>query len=164
MSVPSSQPGTYAVLLSPNHPGPVSIGRLGILSLSTGVFVYVGSALGPGGIAARCRHHHRIATRPHWHLDYLRPHCEIIGCWIAYGTERREHAWARALGSLPDVRWPLLGFGSSDCDCPAHLVALPSAPTAATLRALLGDGTWRDPRHLNHNRACSFSYDSGSPA
>ncbi|SDX19118.1 GIY-YIG nuclease family protein [Thiocapsa roseopersicina] len=128
MSVPSSLPGTYAVLLSPIHQEPVQIGRLGILMLSTGVFIYVGSALGPGGIASRCRHHQRISTSPHWHLDYLRPHCEIIGYWIVYGTERREHAWAHALGRLPGVRRPLPGFGSSDCDCPTHLIELNAAP------------------------------------
>jgi Uri superfamily endonuclease len=141
MSVPSSQPGTYAVLLSPNHQEPVQIGRLGILILSTGVFIYVGSALGPGGIASRCRHHQRIATRPHWHLDYLRPNCEIIGYWIAYGTERREHAWAQALGRIPGARRPLHGFGASDCDCPAHLVELDAAPPPETLIRVLGPGT-----------------------
>jgi Uri superfamily endonuclease len=102
MRVPSNLPGTYAVLLSPRHQEPVPIGRLGILMPGTGAFIYVGSALGPGGIAARCRHHRRIATRPHWHLDYLRPHCEIIGYWIAYGTERREHAWNRPLAASPE--------------------------------------------------------------
>ena len=142
MSTPIlSQPGTYAVLLSPSHQGPVTIGRLGILMPGTGVFIHVGSALGPGGIASRCRHHHRIATRPHWHLDYLRPHCEIIGYWIAYGNERREHAWARALGSLSDVRWPLAGFGASDCDCPAHLVELDAVPQPETLIPVLGPGS-----------------------
>jgi Uri superfamily endonuclease len=74
-------------------------------------------------------------------LDYLRPHCEIIGCWIAYGTERREHAWARALGSLPDVRWPLPGFGSSDCDCQAHLVELDAGLEPETVIRALGTGT-----------------------
>jgi Uri superfamily endonuclease len=138
---PSSQPGTYAVLLSPSHRGPVPIGRLGILMLGIGVFIYVGSALGPGGIASRCRHHHRIATRPHWHLDYLRPHCVIIGYWIAYGTERREHTWAQALGRLPGVRRPISGFGSSDCDCPTHLFELDAAPQPETLMPILGTRT-----------------------
>jgi Uri superfamily endonuclease len=140
-TTPSSQPGTYAVLLSPSHHGPVPIGRLGILMLGTGVFIYVGSALGPGGIASRCRHHHRIATRPHWHLDYLRPHCEIIGYWIAYGTERLEHTWAHALGRLPGVRRPISGFGSSDCDCPTHLFELDTAPQPETLIHILRPGT-----------------------
>lgn len=137
----SGQPGTYAVLLSPNHQGPVPIGRLGILMLGNGCIIYVGSALGPGGVASRCRHHRRIATRPHWHLDSLRPHCEIIGYWIAYGTERREHAWAQALALIPGARRPLPGFGSSDCDCSAHLVELDAAPQPETLIRVLGTGT-----------------------
>ncbi|MGQ9660683.1 MAG: GIY-YIG nuclease family protein [Thermochromatium sp.] len=130
--------GTYLVWLIPMHPGPVRIGRLGTLLLAGGDLLYVGSALGPGGWWARCRHHERLAVRPHWHLDYLRPHCRVVGGWMAPGRERREHVWARALGTLPEASWPLMGFGSSDCDCPAHLIRLDRAPETAALSALLG--------------------------
>jgi Uri superfamily endonuclease len=134
------RPGTYAMLLAPETVGGVRIGRLGTLDLTAGVFVYVGSALGAGGIAARCRHHRRISVRPHWHLDYLRPHCRILGVWAAYGRERLEHRWASILGALPDACWPLLGFGASDCRCPAHLIWLAEVPTVADLARLLGHG------------------------
>jgi Uri superfamily endonuclease len=146
MSAPqASRPGTYAVVLRPQHPGPVKIGRLGTLVLDNRVFIYVGSALGPGGVAARCRHHQRIAARPHWHLDYLRPHCEILRYWVAYGTERREHDWAQAVGELADARWPLAGFGSSECDCPAHLIGLDAAPDAEIMARTLAEGAWWIP-------------------
>jgi Uri superfamily endonuclease len=137
-----TRPGTYALPLVPEIVGTVRIGRLGDLTLDGGVFVYVGSALGPGGVAARCRHHRRIATRPHWHLDHLRPACQVLAIWVAYGQERREHLWALALGQLPDARWPLLRFGASDCRCPAHLLWLPDAPTIMRLRHTLGPGCW----------------------
>lgn len=146
MPTPGPSPtGTYVVMLAPETRGPVPIGRLGHLILDGAILAYVGSALGPGGIAARCRHHYRIATRPHWHLDYLRPHCVILGCWVSPGTTRHEHTWARALGATAGAGYPLRGFGASDCGCPAHLVALPSAPTATTLRAILGHGDWWGP-------------------
>lgn len=135
-------PGTYAVVLEALEHGRVPIARLGELALSDGVYCYVGSALGPGGLAARCRHHERLAARPHWHLDYLRPHCRIIGFWVAPGPTRCEHAWAQALGAQPSARWPLPGFGASDCRCPAHLIWLPETPTGAALRAVLGEGNW----------------------
>ena len=134
--------GTYLVRLIPERSGPVHIGRLGTLTLDGGELLYVGSALGPGGLAARCRHHGRLAARPHWHLDYLRPYC-----WVARGLERREHVWARALGTLPGASWPLLRFGASDCDCPAHLIRLEQAPASETLSALLGVPlVWRAAR------------------
>ena len=141
--------GTYLVRLIPEHFGSVRIGKLGTLVLTAGEeLIYVGSALGSGGLTARCRHHGRAATRPHWHLDYLRPHCRLIGCWVTRGLERREHDWAHALGTLSDASWPQLGFGSSDCDCPAHLIRLESAPETATLCALLGVSlSWRTATH-----------------
>ncbi len=137
-----SRPGSYVVLLAPNQPGRVQIGRLGTLVLDGGVFLYVGSALGPGGVAARCRHHRRIASRAHWHLDYLRPHCRLLAFWIAHGDQRLEHQWAAALSDLPGACWPLARFGASDCRCPSHLIRVPETPTPADLRATLGVGRW----------------------
>lgn len=137
----ASSPGTYAVLLRPSHRGTIRIGRLGTLQLDGGCLIYVGSAQGPGGVAARCRHHLLPAARPHWHLDHLRPHCRITGLWVSYGTACLEHDWVRALASLPGAHIPLPGFGARDCRrCPAHLVRLPHAPSAATLRHCLGVG------------------------
>ncbi|MBK1701875.1 GIY-YIG nuclease family protein [Thiococcus pfennigii] len=137
-----ARPGTYVVVLEPRGRGVVPIGRLGELTLVAGTYLYVGSALGPGGVAARCRHHERLAARPHWHLDYLRPYCRILGCWVAHGRERREHVWARALGALPEAGWPLAGFGASDCDCPAHLIWHPEPPSTTLFEATLGEGAW----------------------
>jgi len=136
------RPGSYAVVLEPTDRGPVRIGRLGSLRLELGCYVYVGSALGPGGVAARCRHHMRISARPHWHLDYLRPRCRIVRIWTAYGLQRREHEWAAALGALPASRRPLPGFGASDCRCPAHLIQLSELPDEDLFCRVLGKGEW----------------------
>jgi len=135
-----SRPGSYLVLLQPAAAGEVQVGRLGELDLSGGVLVYAGSALGPGGVGARCAHHRRISPRPRWHLDYLRPHCQLIGIWASFGRERLEHQWAQGLAEWPDATVPLAGFGASDCRCPAHLIRLPGPPTTRRLRALPGAG------------------------
>jgi Uri superfamily endonuclease len=134
-------PGTYAVLLQPLQCD-IRIGRLGSLRLDGGCLIYVGSAQGPGGVAARCRHHLRSMARPRWHLDYLRPHCRITGLWVSYGNACLEHDWVRSLAALPGAAHPLAGFGASDCrqQCPAHLIHLPQAPSAAELRRCLGEG------------------------
>ena len=55
----TAQPGTYVLVLASQRTDPVRIGRLGTLALKPGVFIYVGSAFGPGGLAARIRHHRR---------------------------------------------------------------------------------------------------------
>jgi Uri superfamily endonuclease len=143
----NSRPGTYALFLAPRQQGTIRIGRLGPLTLNgvDEVFLYVGRALGPGGVAARCRHHHRIAPRSHWHLDYLRPYCDLIGVWVSFGQQRLEHHWAQAFGAWPGARWPLPGFGASDCRCPAHLIALPEVPISCHLHQNLGAGEWLEP-------------------
>lgn len=45
------QPGTYALVLASRGEKRIRIGGIGTLRLRTGFYVYVGSALGPGGLA-----------------------------------------------------------------------------------------------------------------
>src|SRR5208337_3227365 len=66
-------PGTYALLLSTASDAEIRVGRLGDMRLQSGFYVYVGSALGPGGVRARVNHHMRASPRHHWHIDYVRP-------------------------------------------------------------------------------------------
>jgi Uri superfamily endonuclease len=131
------RPGTYVVVLQTAVPVQVRIGALGMLELRNGVYLYVGSAFGPGGVAARCAHHLRIAARPRWHLDYLRPHCCIRGFWVAYDVPCLEHVWAVALGLLPGAGLPLPRFGAGDCRCPAHLYHFAREPMRRALAQAL---------------------------
>jgi len=64
-----ARPGTYAVLLSSDSDDEISVGRLGDMRLQSGVYLYVGSAFGPGGVRARVNHHLHASSRPHWHID-----------------------------------------------------------------------------------------------
>jgi Uri superfamily endonuclease len=102
-----------------------------------GFYVYVGSALGPGGVAGRVRHHEGRAARPHWHVDYLRAHARLGEVWYAYGPRRREHAWAALVGGLPGASVPLRGFGASDCGCESHLYRFAERPAASAFRRRL---------------------------
>ncbi|MEJ2590508.1 MAG: DUF123 domain-containing protein [Candidatus Thiodiazotropha sp.] len=86
-----------------------------------GWYLYVGSAFGPGGVAARCNHHRRISERPRWHIDYLRAAASLRGIWFTHDTERREHHWAAILSRDMGLECPVAGFGASDCGCESHL-------------------------------------------
>jgi len=125
--VPKSQfglearPGTYALLLSSATDARIRVGRLGDMCLQSGFYIYVGSAFGPGGVRARVTHHLHATPRPHWHIDFLRPHASVEEVWLYHGRKQREHLWARLLSSQPGVSVPIPGFGSSDCGCEAHL-------------------------------------------
>ena len=74
-----SQPGTYALLLEATAKQDVPIGKLGVLHMLPGIYVYVGSALGPGGLAARVERHAPREKTLHWHIDYLRAETRLIG-------------------------------------------------------------------------------------
>ena len=118
--IADSRPGAYALWLTIAEPLHLTVGQRGELRLLPGCCVYVGSALGPGGLRARIAHHARIAARPHWHIDYLRRHAPLTEVWYSADPVRREHHWAALLQTLGGTV-PLPGFGSSDCHCPAHL-------------------------------------------
>lgn len=119
--------GTYALLLYCERPGRVRVGRLGWMKLERGYYVYVGSALGPGGLEARLGHHRRRARRPHWHIDYLRRRCALVEVYSRESEERLECEWARALGA------GVAGFGASDCRCCSHLFHFADRPVLAAI-------------------------------
>lgn len=114
------QPGIYILVLS-GKAETLSVGSLGEIMFQAGFYCYVGSALGPGGLA-RVSRHIRLAnnrgTRPRWHIDHLliHPGFRLVQVYCAETRERLECSLARGL-ILPVIP----GFGSSDCTCPGHL-------------------------------------------
>lgn len=127
---PPARPGTYVLVLKCPRSTRLPVGRLGVLRVEKGYYVYVGSAYGPGGLAARIRHHSQAAARPHWHIDYLRARCEWVDCWFTTDFPQCEHNWAEVMRTFPGAGVPFARFGSSDCDCHAHLFWLAKRPSA----------------------------------
>ena len=123
-----SCPGTYALILRATDGRRLQVGCLGVLHVHPGYYVYVGSAFGPGGVRARIAHHQRVASRPHWHIDYLRPCTHLEYVWYTYDRQRREHQWAQGFAGLPGAAVPLVGFGASDCACVTHLFCFTERP------------------------------------
>jgi Uri superfamily endonuclease len=99
----------------------VLVGTLGEIAFRHGWHIYVGSALGSGGLA-RMERHIDLAQKndrhPKWHVDYLltSDHFHLRYAVAAATTKPLECDLARAIGgrSIP-------GFGCSDCDCTSHL-------------------------------------------
>jgi Uri superfamily endonuclease len=128
------QRGTYALVFRLARASDVCVGRLGRYSLRPAFYVYVGSAFGPGGLAARLKHHLGSLARPHWHVDYLRQAADLEEIWLADGSVRREHAWATLLRELPRAAIAVRRFGSSDCSCESHLFEFPRRPSVRTFQ------------------------------
>jgi len=130
-------PGTYILILGALIKGRVRVGALGTLKLEPGFYAYVGSARGPGGLAARLAHHYRRTRSPHWHIDYLRRHTMLHEIWIARDVAEREHGWAEVLESDPLAMLPLPRFGASDCRCRSHLFRFSHRPSVSAFRRRL---------------------------
>ena len=123
-----SLPGTYALVLASTKTAHVQVGRLGILQLQPGYYVYVGSALGPGGLQARVTHHLMTVARPHWHIDYLRAHANPDEIWYCHDRIPWECRWASCISLMRGASIPLAGFGASDCACESHLYFFKGLP------------------------------------
>lgn len=112
--------GTYSLIFQ-NPACSVRVGALGDVAFDAGFHVYVGSALGGGGLKRLDRHialadsHGRS---PKWHVDYLL--CDsrfVLVCAVyAVSTERAECQIAAAF-----VTGGVARFGCSDCGCRSHL-------------------------------------------
>ncbi len=126
------QPGTYALILELSAPQDLQIGRLGRFHFPAGVYVYLGSARGPGGIRARLGRHLRGGTKTRWHIDYLRASARVAGYGFQVQDASQKTAihlecqWSQEMVKLPSAVTLVKKFGASDCDsgCQAHLVFL----------------------------------------
>jgi len=114
---------------------PVRIGALGVVSFRAGWYIYVGSALGSGGLK-RLRRHISLAQlhdkQPKWHVDYLlTSSCfSLVYASYAVTVDRMECQLACELkeGSIPK-------FGCSDCSCSSHLIFRQHDPKEEILAA-----------------------------
>jgi len=131
--------GLYCLVLE--NPGcTVRVGALGEIAFRGGWHVYVGSALGSGGLA-RLERHRRLATardkQPKWHIDYLlvNPAFRLASAVSATTGERLECRLAAAIGGKG-----IPAFGCSDCDCPSHLFFFPRDPAGPVREAFRACG------------------------
>lgn len=128
-----SRPGTYALVLALEAPVELRIGSLGQIQFDSAFYLYTGSAFGPGGLAARVRHHLEPVRRAHWHIDHLRQRAEVLAVWHNASRQRLECHWAEAAAAYTGTS-AVPGFGSSDCYCESHLFAVRTLPSLAAFR------------------------------
>jgi len=154
-----SKPGSYALEFTLYQPQRLNVGRLGEIYFPQGEYIYVGSALGPGGLRARLgRHLQKDTFSCHWHIDYLRSYADTRSlCYLmksagtihldssqaqdksALGQKPVECIWSQTLSALPYANIPAPGFGASDCHsgCCAHLIHFPQSNTSLNNRPLI---------------------------
>ncbi len=88
-------------------------------SLKSGMYVYVGSAFGSGGLKARIERHLRREKKLHWHIDYVSTDVSFEMLSILILRNRKlECQMAEVLNKMLK---PIKGFGCTDCKCESHL-------------------------------------------
>jgi Uri superfamily endonuclease len=118
-----SEKGVYCLIFR-NGNSVLDAGRLKSIGFSEGYHVYVGSALGSGGLK-RLKRHVLLSLEknknPRWHVDYLSvsQEFELISVVYAITDKAVECELSRELES--SLNNSISGFGSSDCDCSSHL-------------------------------------------
>ncbi|MEX0568189.1 MAG: DUF123 domain-containing protein [Candidatus Njordarchaeota archaeon] len=118
MGLPTTK-GTYILIIFLDKNKSIVIGKLGKIYFSQGLYAYVGSAYGSGGIRARVwRHIRKYNKHKFWHIDYLLEHADIERV-IIIENKKIECYLAQAMLKYGFEYVP--NFGSSDCKCESHL-------------------------------------------
>ena len=137
-----ARPGAYWLALCLPRPTVVAAGPGPHRVWPAGLYLYAGSARGPGGVRARLGRHLRGQGRGPWHIDALRAVAAPVAWgWTtlpAVGPRPWECLWAQAWLAQAGAFVPQPGFGASDCrhGCPSHGVGvrLPCPPAPVRLR------------------------------
>lgn len=113
----------------------ISVGALGAVHFPAGWYIYVGSALGSGGLHRLGRHillNQMKNKRPKWHVDYILtvPDFSLMYTVCARTMERKECQLARELNGNSIQR-----FGCSDCTCSSHFFYRKENPLTEILAA-----------------------------
>jgi len=88
----------------------IKIGSLGRKTFAKGLYAYIGSAKGPGGVKARLCRHLKGKGKTHWHIDYLRKHAIPVA--YSYSCKQTEYETVKKCGEKLE---PVIeGFGASD--------------------------------------------------
>jgi Uri superfamily endonuclease len=99
----------------------VRVGALGDVAFRKGWHIYVGSALGTGGLARLERHialSQNKDRHPKWHVDWL-SESPTFCLWYTVHAVTGERLECRLAAALGGENIP--GFGCSDCTCSSHL-------------------------------------------
>lgn len=114
--------GVYVLLIDLKKKIDIKVGRLGMTPFTPGKYLYVGRA--KQHLKGRLKRHLRKDKKSFWHIDYLLQNSYIEEIWLKRNFFDECRTAASILSLCKDGSFPILGFGSSDCRCPSHLIHL----------------------------------------
>lgn len=120
--------GVYIILGYLTRDKVINVGCLGRKLFRRGLYLYVGSARGPGGLKARVGRHLVKDKRVKWHIDYLTvdPDFKVLAILYTSSPSISERDVVKVL-IKGGFSTPIKGFGSSDDrNVTSHLLYTPS--------------------------------------
>ena len=112
--------GAYLLLLNLLSLATISTKHSNKVDFSPSWYIYAGSAYGPGGVRARLLRHCNRKKKIHWHIDQL---SVVADTYAMTFFDDNECRLLRVLEKSKDFKFPLKGFGSTDCrSCASHLL------------------------------------------
>lgn len=117
-------PGIYALILKVHQTLEIAIKSLGFVNLKPGIYCYIGSARGYGGLYSRISHHiRRPKPRIRWHIDYLtnNPSISIISVVYAVTDMDLESIFANNVSTSRCWSSTIPRFGATDKHDYTHL-------------------------------------------
>lgn len=116
--------GLYILVIEVAKDICIDIGSLGYICLPTGIYGYVGSAKGFGGIEARIKHHlNKRKKRCWWHIDYLTIRDDVKICCTIFAETVNLGEEDVVIEMLKNSCWEVAvrRFGSTDKRSLSHL-------------------------------------------
>ncbi len=115
-------PGYYALLIKIQKKTIIDHPKFNKKTLDPGYYIYVGSARGPGGIAARIKRHVKKNKKKKWHIDYLTSKQDVKTILIGYKCTTKPEGEEKMSHTLEKIASPALEkFGSTDKKDETHL-------------------------------------------
>lgn len=142
--------GTYLLVLESHKQQAIQIGKYGEMSLKRGIYLYIGSAFGSGGIKARVGRHLADGKSLRWHIDYLRRVSDVCAVYVSYEQRRLEDDWVERFVKSGDYTSPMSGFGASDSSNTSHLFFTRNEPSREIVRQVLASDSlvWIQPERV----------------
>ncbi len=108
--------GVYYLIINLTQDLIVDVGRLGSIGFLKGIYVYVGSGRGPGGILKRISRHMSKNKKAFWHIDYLtnNDYVDFINAIAITNKISNEQLLVRLISSDECFKPTMNGFGCSD--------------------------------------------------
>ncbi len=118
--------GAYSLIIELENEVKIQIKSLGKVTFQSGIWVYIGSAMGEGSTSLenRIKRHFRSEKTNFWHIDHLLDmNVKILKAFWAQSRIHTECDIAQEIESRDEFQVGSRHFGSSDCrrGCSAHI-------------------------------------------